>query len=162
MFSSSEQPHFQSAVAVPRLHTLGDTEGWRMDRRQHMQCGAHPSTREAGSVQGKKRMWANTATQALMHLDLCTTPLLFIPLRYCPAPVAQRSAEMVEQTLERAAPQRDGSRSWKTPTSLALWVFFPHPAAIFFFGSSCDYHFRAQDWICGPKFPPWMPSSAQC
>lgn len=121
MFSSSQQLHFQSPAAVPRLHILGDTKGQHMNRQQHMRLAAFG---------GKKRTWVNAPMQALMHLDLCTMPLLFILSHYFPAPVVQHLAETVEQTLERVVPQRDGSRSWKKSTSLALLVFSPsrwHP-----------------------------------
>lgn len=154
---------FPVTCSCPQAAHLRGHEGMaREEAATYAACCAskHPRGRRRS---GKKRMWVNAATQALIHLDLCAMPLLFIPLRYFPAPVAQHSAETVEQTLGRVVPQRDGSRSWKKSTFLALWVFFPpHPDGIFIFGSSCNYNFRAQDWIWKRKFPPWMPSSAQC
>lgn len=135
MFSSSEQLHFQTPAAVPTLHTLGDTKGWHVNRQQCMQHAACPSTHKAGSIQGKQRIWANAATQALMHLDLCMMPLLFIPLHYFPAPMAQHSAETVEQTSERAVPQWD----WKQELEK---VHLPGP--LDFSPSRWDPHFWIQ------------------
>lgn len=157
MFSSSEQLHFQAPAAAPSLRTLGVTKGCHVNRQQRMPCAAHPSTHKTGSIQLKKRIWVNAATQALMHLDLCTMPLLFIPLPPWPSSWLRQWSRPQSELY----PNRMAAGARKSPPP---WPFgiFPHPDGILIFGSTCNYNFRAQDCIQEPKFPPWMPSSAQC
>jgi len=134
--------HFQSPAAVPRLHTWEDTPRDCMWTDSNVRASKH---RQGWQHPGEKRTWVNAPKQAIMHLELWVIPLLFTRHIIFPPPW----------------PQWDGSWSWKKSTSSALW-FFPQPDGSLIFGSSCSYNFRAQDCIREPKFPPWMPSSAQC